>query len=254
MGHTLAKEVDFTTFTAQRDGDSQNFDLAGLKATRFLAASESSKYQTLNPRRIKAATGGNQIRAAFKHRDLFEYFPQFHIFLSSNEIVNADPDDDALWGRVRVIKFPHSHLGHEDKTLKRQMLETSNLEGVLAWAVQGARMWYDSLPVGLRMPPAVQGETDAHRRENDHVEQFLDECTDDCRETMPDAFVSNKSLYPVYAGWCDDNGHRAYKQTGLTRSLKRKGFVCDRNEKCLRGVFGFKLSIEITKSEDEIPF
>ena len=31
----------------------------------------------------------------------------------SNHPVNGDPEDDALWARVRVIEFPNSFLGME---------------------------------------------------------------------------------------------------------------------------------------------
>jgi len=52
----LATEVDFVTFTAQRDHDTQNFDLAPLKPCRLIVASESSKYQLFNTAKIKQLT------------------------------------------------------------------------------------------------------------------------------------------------------------------------------------------------------
>jgi hypothetical protein len=48
LGGTLAKEVNFGTFTAQRTGDSQNFDLAPLKPCRMVMASESNAYERFN--------------------------------------------------------------------------------------------------------------------------------------------------------------------------------------------------------------
>ncbi len=263
LGERLSTEVDFSTFTAARDGDSQNFDLAGLKACRFVAASETNKYQALNPRRVKAATGGNAIRAAFKRQDLFTYFPQFKIWLAANEEVNADPDDDALWGRVKVIHFPVSHYGHEDKNLKREMLKRENLEGVLKWAIQGAVMWYESLPAGLRTPPEIQSEIDAHRAERDTVAQFLMENCEDVRETRANAFIPNSVFYPAYETWCKENGHTPKKQRSLTRSLKKKGYECGRayvNSERHRGIFGLTLRNYISEDPDdareqeEIPF
>ncbi len=125
------------SFTAKREADAQNFDLAELKSARLVIASESNRYQSLNPAKIKQITGGNDIRAAFKHRDMFSYRPQFKVWLVSNHEVNGDPDDDALWGRMQVLTFPRSHLGEEDTELKQRLRRPGNLQGVLRWAVEG---------------------------------------------------------------------------------------------------------------------
>jgi putative DNA primase/helicase len=198
LGNPLAAGVDFATFTEKRSGDSQNFDLAGLKAARFVVASESNKYQFLNPRRIKSITGGDMIRCAHKHGPFFEYFPAFKIWLLSNEPVRGDSEDDALWSRVNVISFPNSHLGHEDKQLKRKMLEPANLEAVLAWAIAGAIAWY-SAPDGLQKPAKVASVTQQQRDGNDFSQQFMD----DCLTPAPDAFLPNPVLSAVYKGWCE---------------------------------------------------
>ena len=52
LGRPIAQEVQFSTFTARRDGDSQNFDLAPLKSCRFIAASESNSYERFNEAKV----------------------------------------------------------------------------------------------------------------------------------------------------------------------------------------------------------
>ena len=106
LGSPLARGVDFSTFTKAREGDSQNFDLAPLRPSRFIAASESGRYSSLNEAVVKNITGNDPITASFKYHDDFTYQPQFKIWLSSNHPVKGDVDDDAFWGRVRVISFP----------------------------------------------------------------------------------------------------------------------------------------------------
>ena len=73
----LAEGRDFATFTSRRDGDSQNFDLAGLKQCRIVFADEGNKRQELNAQKIKQITGGSDVSCAFKGRDFFTYRPQF---------------------------------------------------------------------------------------------------------------------------------------------------------------------------------
>ena len=172
-GRPIADEVSFATFTADRTGDTQSFDLAGLKPCRFITASETGKYTQLNTEVIKRITGGNYIRAAHKHKPLFTYRPQFKLWLTSNYPVRADVDDDAAWCRLRVIEFPRSFAGREDKLLKARLKHPDNLTAALTWAAIGAVVWYGT-QTGLETPNQVQSATDGARQALDYVGQWLD--------------------------------------------------------------------------------
>lgn len=236
LGSPLAKEVNFSTFTAQRTGDSQNFDLAPLKPCRIVLASESNQYERFNEAKVKALTGGNEVYCAFKHRSHFNYRPQFAIWLSSNQPVNADPDDDAVWGRLRIIEFPKSHLGQEDKTLKDRMKSRAILEGLLAWSIQGAINWYALGSRGLPELETSAAIKTVQRSELDNVQAWLEECC----TLGTDYFTSNSKLYPSYRLWCEINGVEPKKQKGLTQALQRKGFNPARTD-ATRGVKGLKI-------------
>jgi putative DNA primase/helicase len=217
----LSAMVDFNSFTAKREGDVSNFDLAPLKPARLIFASESNRSQSLNPSKIKQLTGGDHIMCCFKHRDHFTYRPQFKIWMMSNWPVNGDPEDDALWGRVRVIEFPNSFLGIEDKGKKARLKEPDVLKGVLYWLVQGAMKWYALGAAGLSIPASIAATTKGHRAELDYVQQWLDECCDDDEE----GWVSNKEVMKSYTTWCEENNVQHTKgPKGLAQSLKLKGF------------------------------
>lgn len=237
----LGVQADFSTFTAERKGDMQNFDLAPLKPARFVVASESNKYDTLNEAKIKTATGGDWIRCAFKHRDHFEYRPQFKIWLVSNHPIKGDVDDDAFWGRAKVIEFPHSFLGKEDKTLKQRMKKPAILEGVLRWMVDGAIAWFAATG-GLNPPQAVIDATAARRRDLDYVQQWLDEC---CK-VDPAAWTTNSDLRTSYESWCKAEGTTPKGPEQFARALSQKGFAVGiRNRtplgKQARGVQGLSI-------------
>lgn len=221
LGVPLSTEVDFNTFTRDRDNDANNFDLAPLKPARMLFASESERHQRINGAKVKALTGGNMVRCSFKGKDHFTYKPQYKIWLSSNHLPNGDPDDDALWGRLRLIVFPNSHLGTEDKGLKHRMRRMETLEGVLAWAVRGAKAWYQDRNTGLDTPQGVEEQTKKAREEVDTIAQWVEECVD--QEESDGYWVTNSELYKNYAGWCEDNGVRPKQRKGLTQSLNAKG-------------------------------
>jgi putative DNA primase/helicase len=216
---TLSTGVDMETFTSKRYGDTSNFDLAPLKAKRFITASESQRRGQLNPAFIKKVTGGDEIYCSFKRRDHFSYRPQFKIWLTSNFEANTDVDDDAAWGRLRVLKFPLTFLGNEDKTLKKRLKKTLSKQAIFAWVVQGAQLWYEMRGSGLPMPESVRVATEEHRQLLDTVAQFIDES---CLQKA-DAFTVGSTLYSAYKKWCEDEGHTPVGRKRFTQSLSMKG-------------------------------
>jgi putative DNA primase/helicase len=248
MPSPLSTEVDFNSFTAKREGDVNNFDLAPLKPSRLIFASESLKSQSLNPAKIKQLTGGDRIRACFKHKNFFEYRPQFKVWMLSNWPVNGDPEDDALWGRVRVIEFPNSFLGKEDKSKKERLRDPEALEGILAWVIEGAIAWYALGSSGLTTPDVIATTTKKQREELDYVQQWLDEC---CEENEG-YWTSNEDVSKSYAAWCKGNNVQFPKgPKALAQSLQAKGFITGvqkkvegKNKKGVNGLYIYPESHE----------
>lgn len=224
----LSTGVDMNTFTSRRYGDTSNFDLAPLKNKRFITASETGQKDGLNPAVIKKITGGDEIYCSFKRRDHFSYRPQFKVWLTSNFPANVDVDDDAAWGRLRVIHFSRSHYGREDKALKHRLKSPASLEFILAWAVAGAVQWYAQGARGLPLPEEVEKTTGEHRAVLDSVAQFLDQqCQIDTAAVddlgRPVLFAVGKNLYGAYGSWCEDEGYMPLGRKRFTASLEMKG-------------------------------
>ncbi len=225
----LATGVDMNTFTSRRYGDTSNFDLAPLKSKRFITASETSQRDGLNATVIKKITGGDEIYCSFKRRDHFNYRPQFKVWLTSNFPANVDVDDDAAWGRLRVIHFAKSHYGTEDKGLKARLRTPESLSFVLSWAVAGAKRWYETGTQGLSTPSEVEATTVEHRAVLDSIAQFLDQsCRIDLVTVHEDTqklvlFTSGKELHSAYSRWCEDEGYLPFGRKRFTSALEMKG-------------------------------
>ncbi len=218
----IATEVDFRTLTQTHSADPQNFALAPLRPCRFVAASESTRAERLNAAKIKALTGGNDVYCAHKGKPHFSYRPQYKFWLSSNWPVNADPDDNAVWARVRVIEFPNSFLGKEDKHRKERLLTPDNLSAVLTWMVKGAVKWYERGSDGLPVPEKVTALGQRHRDEQDYVQQWLDENIEKTAFTTD--YVLNARLYGAYSAWCQDAGVKPKGIRAFVTTLKLKDF------------------------------
>ena len=215
----MAKAEAFTTFIERRDPDSKNFDLAALKAARFVVASESKQTERLDSAKLKGLTGGDSIACEFKFKERFNYRPQFKVWLIANFEINGDPNDDAFWIRVVRIPFPVSFVGREDRGLKERLKRPDNLAGVLAWAVEGAMRWYHA-PNGLPVPDVLKEGLQHVRGEQDHVQQWLDEET----SQVEGEWTANATAYQSYKLWCEAHGVRPKQNTGLGVVLKQKGY------------------------------
>lgn len=226
----LAQEINIRSLMDGRSGSDQNFDLAGLYNARFVHASESKDTDWLDSAKVKLLSGGNEIRAAFKGRDLFSFRPKFTVLITSNDNPRMKAEDSAAWYRVRAIEFPVSKAGAEDKRLKRALREPGAQSAILSWIIEGAVRWY-SKPSGLVTPQSVIERTAAFRDALDYVFEFLG----DHYEIAPPELMGSWSelqeaefyvpldlLYGEYKLWHDDNGAPELSKINFARKLRQR--------------------------------
>lgn len=219
LGDTITREVTIDLFMQATNPDAQNFALAPLKPVRALFASEPDEGQWLNARKMKNITGGNAIYCAHKGKPHFNYVPQFKVLMTSNFAPKSNPSDRAFWeSRIKVIEFPHSHIGKEDKTLKSRMRSQENREAVLAWIVDGAIRFYRE---GLNTPPEVKIATEAARNDVDSVAQWFDETF----IAEEGAWVANEMVLWSYEKWCKENKVDELSNRAFVAALRAKGFI-----------------------------
>ena len=89
-----------------RHGNRQTDDLAKLVGTRLVAATEPEKGQRLAEGKIKRITGCDRIACRELYGNLFEYEPQFKLFLATNDPPEFSGGDYSISRRIRVIEFP----------------------------------------------------------------------------------------------------------------------------------------------------
>jgi putative DNA primase/helicase len=232
----LAYGTDFKSFTTENN-DPQGYRLAPLRNARFVVASESSSYDWLNAEVVKRLTGGDEIQASLKYQNFFGFRPQWKFWLFSNFPPKGDPRDNALWYRADAIRLENSFAGREDKSLKGKLSTTTELEGILAWAVEGAIRWWKE---GLKTPRVVSQFTKESREEVDYTAQWLSEYA---VLGGPEDFVPSHALYESYRAWMEPQGLKVKSMNGLSRDLTQMEFVFGR--KSIKGVqqrvvFGIK--------------
>ena len=156
-------------------GDSgQSNDIARLRGSRMVMASEAELGQRLAESKIKQLTGGDVIAARFLHKEFFEFRPTFKIWMAVNHKPEITGTDDGIWRRIRLIPFEVQIPPNErDATLKGEGGKLAGeLSGILNWALLGFQKWQQD---GLQIPDAVANATEIYRDESDQLRGFLDD-------------------------------------------------------------------------------
>lgn len=194
---------------------------ADLYGRRAVVCQETEENRRFNEVLVKQLTGGDSVRARRMHEDFWEFSPTWKIWLATNHRPEIRGTDHAIWRRVRLIPFnvvfhdPGKGDPVKDSGMEAKL--TTELPGILAWAVQGCLAWQHD---GLTFPEAVKAATDEYREQQDTLAAWLSECC--VVKRTADAKAAD--LYASYSTWCDANGERPEPQRRFGMRLTERGF------------------------------
>lgn len=198
-------------------------DVARLKGARFVTASETEENGRLSEGKVKSMTGGDRLIARFMRGEWFEFVPTFAVWLSTNHRPVVQGTDDGIWRRLKLIPF-NVRIPEDQRDPELAAKLDRELEGVLAWAIEGALEYQQ---IGLRPPAAVEAATSEYRRDQDVIGAFIaDECNED-----PNGRVSIKDLFEKFEEWCQRSGEKSGSKRSFGQKLEERGFSKGRSEK-----------------------
>ncbi len=210
----LAQQATFDTFLAKRTSGIPN-DIARLRGTRFVTASEADSDRPLAEATIKHLTGGDRVTARYLYKEFFEFTPTHKIWLAANHRPAVRDGGDALWRRIRLIPFAATiPKERRDPGLIPKLRR--ELPGILAWAVEGCRAWRQQ---GLGWCTAVDRATDEYRKDTDLFGQFLSECC----ERGTECSIGASDLHHRLTNWLAVRGEVSISQRALAEKLKSGG-------------------------------
>ena len=204
------------TLLQKRSSGGASNEIAALAGARFVSAAEVEKNRRLAESKVKELTGSDTITARFLFAELFDFKPEFKLWLSTNNKPEITGTDDAIWDRIRLIPFEVRFEGDSvDHDLPRKLREES--AGVLAWMVRGCLDWQAN---GLAAPAAVRNATEEYRTEMDAFAEFLeDRCV-----TGPGKSATAEALYIEYQRWCLTSGEQDLGSRKFGQTLRGRGF------------------------------
>lgn len=172
LGPDYASVMSDKTITASnsRDGGAASPDIADLRGLRMAWVSETEENARLATQLIKRMSGQDSEKARFLHRDPFTFTYTHKVFMYTNHEPTVRESGHAFWVRVKRIPFDfRCPEERKDKTLAAR-LKKEESEGILAWLVEGARMWRLQ---GLTDISVVAEATQKYREDQDVVGQFM---------------------------------------------------------------------------------
>ena len=220
---TLVREyatlLQVDTLMVRQESNNTNADLADLRGVRFVQTSETEEGQRLAQGKLKRITQGmGKIKATRKYENPIEFDETHKLWMDTNRKPRIkDTDDQATFNRLHPIPFtvriPKEKI---DRDLPEKLLREA--EGILAWAVEGAKLWHES---GLRKPPEVDAAKEEWRAEMDQLGRFVEErCV--VAETLQ---VSASVLYADYKRWGEESGERdILSNTAFGLKMPHRGF------------------------------
>ena len=217
----------------QKRRDSANNDIARLKGTRFVAATEGECNDKLAEAVVKRLTGNDTISARFLYGEFFEFIPTFKIFMATNHKPKISGMDNAIWRRIKLIPFEVSFNERQrDPKLSEKLKE--ELPGILAWMVEGCLQWQRE---GLGNPPAIMEATKEYRYEMSAIETFLQErCSRD-----PGEMTQASVLYAGYKQWAENNNEHIMSMRSFGTRLAETGLSKTR---MTAGIFWLDIKLE----------
>ena len=219
LGDLAATADPSVLLASKRDSGAATPGLAALRGVRAALVSEVNQGKDLDAASIKWITGGETVTARLLYQDLFQFRPQFRIWLAVNHRPGVTDTSDGMWRRLHAIPFsvtiPEAQRDH-----RLPALLAAELDGILAWAVQGCMEWQRD---GLQAPAKVTDATAQYRADSDPIAQFLaDTCEADPENVH--LYIDKPALKAAYDRWCQANTLEPVSPKALTQALKDKGF------------------------------
>lgn len=207
-----------TLLASRNDGSIRN-DLARFAGARVVAAMESDGGRRLASALIKQLTGGDILTARFLFSEFFDIAPSWKIWFSTNHRPFVSDNGDAIWDRIRLIPFDvRIPEAEQDKSLLVKL--SAELPGILAWAVEGCRLWQLD---GLGNCEKVSAATKEYRDAENIFDQFLDaRCVRD-----PTACVYFSALRKAYVEWTEAASDNTMSSKAMGAALQERGFRAD---------------------------
>lgn len=246
------KEMDVSHLCSVKDSaEGASSSLAKAKGKRLLVFSEAEEGKKLNNATIKRWTGGDRLEARQLYGESFEFLPQFHIIIQTNNQPEVRGLDDGYYKRVEMTEFPFSFVENpshnfqklRDSTLKSKFRDVNYGKEFMLMLIDN--YYNNKVFDGFKTSQRSIEATNEYTNDIDNVKQFIQDqlvMTNDPK----DRIKSNELFLKFKSTGIDINmNDRIFKS-----HMNRNGII---NKRYTKGVFflGVKYKEEDKLFEEE---
>jgi putative DNA primase/helicase len=212
-----AMTAPMDTFVVTKS-DRHPTDLAGMRGTRLVIATEIEKNARWAEAKIKTLTGGDKIRARFMRQDFFEFEVTFKLMICGNHKPSLSGVNEAIRRRFHLIPFSVTIPAAERDTHLFEKLKPE-WPGILFWMLQGCSEWQR---IGLAPPRAVTAD---YLSEEDALSLWIEEC---CITDNRNEWDTSSNLFQSYKDWAQRRNEDISSQRKFSQDLDERGYHSDR--------------------------
>ena len=170
----------------------------------------------VNAESFKAAVGGGVLTAAHKGFDEFELRVTARFIFACNDLPTFDDKNESLMERLVIIPF-NNYIPQEKRDTKILEKLKAELDGILAWAIVGAKRITQTRE--LNIPQISIEAKESFRNDNDKVYSWFNE-TVIVGTDMPN--ISSKDVYLKYVNDTEENGNKPLSRDKFLKRFKKE--------------------------------
>ena len=200
----------------QRSAADASPDVANMAGdTRLLTCEEPPGGARVNESMLKAATGGDPIKARHLHKSLFSFEPRFFLTMAFNELPRITGGDDGFWRRMRLIRFRHQFTAKEiEASGDIDLALRTEASGILNWLLAGLGGWRKH---GIEPTTTMADDIGDYRSQTNPYEEWFRQCV----VFEAGAWTPYADLWNSYTEYCDAENIHPSARLG-SRRFKNK--------------------------------
>ena len=198
--------------------------LATLRGKRLVTCGELEDGQRLSTQTLKMLASTDMLTIEEKYRSPETIKPTHHVVMFSNFLPRVSASDEGTWRRLQLIPFQTTIPAGSDKPNYSDKLVKDAGGAILAWVVEGARMFFEN---GCRLdPPAVVVEATArYRQQEDWLRNFIEEeCLLDDQTERKGLWIFAGELYAGYKDYAIRSNIYCRSLPDFSRAMEQAGF------------------------------
>lgn len=214
----LSTILPATSLFGQRAAGGASPDIVGLYGKRLVRVPEVPKDEALDESLVKLLTGGEAIKVRPMFTGYFEFKPVFTAHLSGNAFPRVAGNDEGIWRRLVVLKWPITipeDRRREFEEVVGELMEEA--PGILEWLIAGAVDWLEN---GLVISADAREQSAAWRVNANPLAAFLDECVEATGDSADR--IATVMLAEHYQAWCASEAREPMKSNTFTKMLAER--------------------------------